>query len=35
MDQVMDIVKLQFIFQKRKLRNLKNKANVCVVKTRD
>ena len=30
----MDIVKLQFIFQKRKLRNLKNKANVCIVKTR-
>ena len=31
----MDIVKLQFIFQKRKLRHLKNKANVCIVKTRD
>ena len=36
MDQVMDIVKLnKFIFQRKKLRNLDNKAQIWIVKTGD
>ena len=36
MDQVIDIVKLnKFIFQRKKLRNLDNKAQIWMAKTGD